>query len=769
MSPDPSQYAYISVMADAILSAILLFLWLMQRKERHALYWAMGQLSIMAAFALWFSGVAALEPLRRPLGALLITAGAAGYWAGTQFFLGGLRRADGVWPLLGFVLLAAALQLWWEINPAVVFPSGGVLLCAAMVWTGVRLGWGRHLHRYRLLGLTMVVRGVFNLAGSLSMVPHAYLYWFVASSVLKSLSMLGLIYAVLHEIRQRYASTIDSLSNGFLIRDKRGFVHVANERCASLLGYGSAADLIGCNVTDLLPGLTRQMADDYFAVFEAPGARYPITQEVELTLHNGARLPVEMMASPYIERGRLYCLVQLLDISERKKKDALLDQAARVDPVTGLGNRYALAERLRTDVAHAHAGGRACALLFIDLDKFKRINDSFGHSVGDELLRKVAQRMQPLLGPRDMLARFGGDEFIVALPDLPTADAEARARACAQTILVAMGPAFEVSHHTVAVSASIGLACYPRHGGDGETLLRHADIAMYEAKKAGRGELRFFSDAMNAAARDALVIDGALRHAIAANEFRLEYQVIAEADSGRVGKVEALLRWRSATLGTVTPDRFIPVAEDSGLIVELGSWVLEEACRQAAQWRGGPLDGVRISINVSAWQLADPGFVAQVEATLARHGLPGALLELELTERVLIDDGPNVRSVLERLRALEVSVSLDDFGTGYSSLSYLTQFQLNTLKIDRAFVMDIEHSTRSNSLVHAIIAMGHSLGLQLVAEGVETDGQARILARMGCHYLQGFHIARPAAPEQLLLFAAPRSAPASGAACGAAD
>ncbi|WP_229219029.1 putative bifunctional diguanylate cyclase/phosphodiesterase [Rugamonas brunnea] len=764
MSPDPSQYAYISVMADAILSAILLFLWLMQRKERHALYWAMGQLSIMGAFALWFSGVPALEPLRRPLGALLITAGAAGYWAGTQFFLGGLRRADRAWPLLGFVLLAGALQLWWNADPAVVFPSGGVLLCVVMVWTGLRLGWGRHLHRYRLLGLTMVLRGLFNLAGSLSMVPQAYLYWFVASSVLKSLSMLGLIYAVQHEIRQRYASTIDSLSNGFLIRDKRGYVHVANERCASLLGYGSAADLIGRNVTDLLPGLTRQMADDYFAAFEAAGARYPLTQEAELTLHNGARLPVEMMASPYIERGRLYCLVQLLDISERKKKDALLYQAARVDPVTGLGNRYALAERLRDDIAQAHAGGRACALLFIDLDKFKRVNDSFGHSAGDELLRKVAQRLQALLGPRDMLARFGGDEFIAALPDLAPADAEARARACAQAILAAMGPAFDVSHHTVAVTASIGLACYPRHGDDGETLLRHADIAMYEAKKAGRGELRFFSDAMNAAARDALVIDGALRHAIAANEFRLEYQVIAEAGSGKVGKVEALLRWRSATLGTVAPDRFIPVAEDSGLIVELGGWVLEEACRQAAQWRGGPLAGVRISINVSAWQLADPGFVPLVEATLARHGVPGALLELELTERVLIDDGPNVRNVLERLRALDVSVSLDDFGTGYSSLSYLTQFQLNTLKIDRAFVMDIEHSTRSNSLVHAIIAMGHSLGLQLVAEGVETDGQARILARMGCHYLQGFHIARPAAPEQLLLFVAPRSDAASGAA-----
>ena len=760
-SPDPSQYAYISVVADAILSAILIFLWLMQRKERHALYWAMGQLAIMGGIVLWFSGLPALEPLRRPLGALLLTGGVAGYWAGTQFFLGGLRRGQGALPLLGFLLLAGALQLWWAYDERVVLPSCGALLGLVMVWTGVRLGRGRHMHRYRLLGIIMVLRGVFNAAGSMTMVPQTYLYWFAASTLLKSLAMLGLIYAVQHEIKLRYASTIDSLSNGFLIRDRRGYVHVANERCARLLGYTGAADLIGRHVTDLLPGLTRQMADAYFAALEAPGARFPMTQEAELTLHNGSKLPVEMMASPYVERGRLYCLVQLLDISERKKKDALLYQAARVDPVTGLGNRYALSARLQQDIARAGAAGGACALLFIDLDKFKRVNDSFGHATGDELLRKVARRLQALLGPQDMLARFGGDEFIALLPGLE-GDGCAAAQACAERILAAMGPGFDLAHHTVAVSASIGLACYPRHGTDGDTLLRHADIAMYEAKKAGRGELRFFSDAMNAAARDALVIDGALRQAIGAGEFRLAYQVIAEAGSGRVGKVEALLRWHSATLGPVAPDRFIPVAEDSGLIVELGSWVLEEACRQAALWRGGPLDGVRVSINVSAWQLADPRFTALVEATLARHGLSGTVLELELTERVLIDDGANVRAVLARLRALGVSVSLDDFGTGYSSLSYLTQFPLNTLKIDRAFVMDIEHSARSNSLVQAIIAMGHSLGLQLVAEGVETAGQASILARMGCHYLQGFHIARPAAPEQLLLFAASPPAAASG-------
>jgi predicted signal transduction protein with EAL and GGDEF domain len=332
------------------------------------------------------------------------------------------------------------------------------------------------------------------------------------------------------------------------------------------------------------------------------------------------------------------------------------------------------------------------------------------------------------------------------------------AAACADAIIAGMGRGFELSYHAISVTASIGIACYPSHGTDSDTLIRNADIAMYEAKKAGRAEQRVFSDDMNAMAKDALVIDGALAGAIEANEFYLVYQGIINAGTGKLTKVEALLRWNSSLLGPVSPDRFIPVAEDSGMIIELGTWVLEQACRQVGRWKHSVLDDVTISINVSAWQLADPQFVALVSQALIRNGMSPHQLELELTERVLIDDTVNVQTVLAQLRALGVGISLDDFGTGYSSLSYLTQFHLNTLKIDRAFVMDIEHSERSNNLVHAIIAMGHSLGLQLVAEGVETAGQASILEKMGCHYLQGYHISRPISPDELLRFADGRAA-----------
>jgi len=765
MSILPEQYVNLSLMTsafavDAILVALLVFLWLMHRKEKHALLWGIGQAAVMAGGLAWFAGAAVLSPSWRLfVCALMLVIGMAGYYSGTQYFLGDLRRRHWRPIMAAMVVATAGFYLLWQLHSHWVPPGSAAALGLVMVWMGIRLV--RAQRRYRLLGCTLMARGVFNLVSAATLPPEWYLLWFAGTSVLKALSMLGLIYAVQDEMQQRYARTIDSLSHGFLIRDRRGIIHVANERGARLLGFEQAADLVGKHLSEILPRLTPAMADDYFRRFEAPGVQYPMTDTAVVTLHSGARLPLEMAGSPYIERGQLYCLVQLLDITERQKKDDLLNQAARIDPVTGCFNRHALSEALASEVAHCREQGRECVVLFLDLDKFKRVNDSFGHATGDDLLRQTAQRLRGLLGPNDLLARFGGDEFIVVLPDLAAGSAEPAARRCAEHILNALSARFQLLHHAIGVSASIGVACYPALGSDSDTLIRNADIAMYEAKKAGRGELRFFHDSMNAAAKSALEIDGALRGAIDNNEFRLVYQAIVDARTGTLTKVEALIRWHNAQLGHVPPDRFIPVAEDSGMVVAVGAWVLEQACSQMAAWRDGPLGAVTVSINVSAWQLADPFFVALVQQTLARHDLQPRQLELELTERVLIDDGGHVHSVIDRLRALGVGVSLDDFGTGYSSLSYLTQFNLNTLKIDRAFVMDIEHSARSNSLVHAIIAMGHSLGLKLVAEGVETAGQAAILEQMGCHYLQGYHISRPIAPEALLDFAVGRAAEAA--------
>ena len=614
-------------------------------------------------------------------------------------------------------------------------------LGSAMVWSGLRLGL--HRNRYRFLGMVLIVRGLYNLVNSVGWIPPDYESWFVYSIAIKTTCVLCLIHAVQEKIRHRYVHTIDSLSSGFLIQDRGGQIQVANERCATLLGRAHAAALIGTHVVDQRLFDTRDAAAAYFRRFELARGAYPFIETASIALPDGAQVPLELVASPYVESGQLYCMVQLFDISERQKKDALLHRAAHHDPVTELLNRHGLIQALQRCLQQARPGD--CALFFIDLDRFKRINDTFGHETGDQLLCQFAQRLQGLLPANALLARFGGDEFIIVLPGA----GEAMARVVGQRMLDALAAPFTLPLQALSVSASIGVACHPQHGASADALIRNADIAMYEAKKAGRGHLRFFDDDMTAHAREALTIDAALRLAIAANELQLVYQPIVTADGRQLRKVEALLRWHSAQLGTVPPDRFIPVAEDSELIVELGSWVLQAACRQLAQWQGA-MGELIVSINVSAQQLLDPGFTDQVRRALDQHGLPARRLELELTERVLLDDTDRVQVALSRLSALGVSLSLDDFGTGYSSLAYLARFRLDTLKIDRSFVMQIEHSERGHSLAATIVAMGRSLGMEVVAEGVETAAQAAILQSMGCHYLQGYHIARPMTAQALL-------------------
>ena len=737
----PQTYILFSLAADAILIVILLFLWFRQRSEWHALLWAGGQLSLTIGTASWFLGATLSQHYL--FAAITLCGAVAGLVGGTEYFLGHLRRRHLPPVALACGLAVIGLYGYWRGQPLRVELVTAGLLGAALLWSGLRLGL--HRNRYRFLGMVLIARGAFNLANSQRWLAENYESWFVYSIAIKTLSMLCLIYAVQEKIRHRYVHTIDSLSNGFLIQDRSGQIQVANERCARLLGHAHAGALIGTHVADHRLFASRQDAAAYFRRFEAAQGAYPFIETATIALAGGHTVPLEMIASPYIESGQLYCMVQLFDISERQKKDALLHRAAHHDPVTGLLNRHGLLQELERCVQQARQAGGDCALFFIDLDRFKRINDTFGHETGDRLLCQFAQRLQGVLPKQAIVARFGGDEFIIVLPGA----AVAMARVVGQRMLDALAAPFTLPLQALSVSASIGVACHPQHGASADALIRNADIAMYEAKKAGRGHLRFFDDGMTAHAREALTIDGALRLAIAANELQLVYQPIVTADGRQLRKVEALLRWHSAQLGMVPPDRFIPVAEDSELIVELGHWVLHAACRQLAQWQG-EMGELIVSINVSARQVLDPGFTEQVRRALDAHGLPARRLELELTERVLLDDTDRVQVALSRLSALGVSLSLDDFGTGYSSLAYLARFRLDTLKIDRSFVLQIEHNERGRSLAATIVAMGASLGMEVVAEGVETAGQAAILQAMGCHYLQGYHIARPMAAQALM-------------------
>jgi diguanylate cyclase (GGDEF)-like protein/PAS domain S-box-containing protein len=729
MNVDPQTFILFSLGVDLILCAVLVFLWLRHSDERHAFAWAIGQFSMGAGTALWFLGPD--DWPRSALTVLALTVSAAGFWAGTEAFLGNLagrhlRRAAAAFAAGGVLVYACSVAFDVDISVLTAYGYGITFL-----WVGYRLLGSRH--HYRVLAMVCLLRGAFNLANGMQLVPPVFEGWIILSFLVKSVSMLCLIHAAQEKIQKRYTDAIDSLGKGFLVYDRAGVIRTANERSVQLLGSPGVPQLIGSHVADWLTNITRPMVAEHFARF-AGAAAYPYVETTVLRHGAGRELPVELIASPHYERGQLHCMMLVMDISERKKKDDQLYRAAHYDNITGLLNRHGVTQELARVLARAGEGSLECAVLFIDIDKFKRVNDSFGHATGDQLLRQMAQLLRTCLCAGDLLGRFGGDEFVVVLPGLPAGSAAVMAASCGEQVLRALGQSFALAPHAITVSASIGVACYPLDGADADTLVRHADLAMHDVKKSGRGELRFFNAGMSAYAREALVIDGALRSAIAGGELRLVYQPIIDARTGRMDKVEALLRWHSATLGVVGPDRFIPVAEDSGLIIELGAWVLDQACRQLAAWRGA-LPHLVVSINVSARQLLDPAFIVLLEHALAAYGLAPQQLELELTERVLIGDGDQVRAALGRLHELGVSISLDDFGTGYSSLSYLTQFQIDTLKIDRGFVTDMVDHRRSHALVATIVAMGGSLGMKLVAEGVETADQARLLGAMGCHYL----------------------------------
>ena len=432
-----------------------------------------------------------------------------------------------------------------------------------------------------------------------------------------------------------------------------------------------------------------------------------------------------------------------------------LDHLVTHDLLTNLPNRLLLADRLKQALEQARRRRGQLAVMFIDLDRFKCVNDLLGHAIGDRLLQAVARCLVSCVRKSDTVARQGGDEFILLLPQVAnTADVAA----IADKILEATTQPHHIEQHAIEVGASIGISLYPRDGTDAATLIRHADTAMYHAKESGRASRAFFDPAMHARIQLRQSTEAGLRQALARQQFVLHYQPKISLSDGMLVGVEALVRWQHPQRGLLSPQHFVTIAEECGLIQPLGRWVLRHACEQAQAWNRGGWPPITMAVNTSPLEFCASGFLPYLRQTLAETGLRPSGLELELTERVLIDDGDHAQTVLAQLRALGVSISLDDFGTGYSSLSYLTHFHLNTLKIDRAFVMDIEHSERSNSLVQAIIAMGHSLGLQLVAEGVETAGQARILEQMGCHYLQGYHISRPALPDDMLAFADQRPA-----------
>jgi diguanylate cyclase (GGDEF)-like protein/PAS domain S-box-containing protein len=440
---------------------------------------------------------------------------------------------------------------------------------------------------------------------------------------------------------------------------------------------------------------------------------------------------------------RLVGVVQ--DITARKEAEEQLLRLAHYDKLTQLPNRTLFHDRLLQSLSHSRHGGRAAAVIFVDLDHFKLINDTLGHPAGDQLLQQVARRLEEAVRTGDTVGRLGGDEFAVVLSDM---SAVTDADGVAQKLMEALAQPFILDGREVFVNASAGITLFPTDSEDPDTLLKYADAAMYRAKELGRGNYQFYRSEMNARSLERMSIEGHLRRALERNEFLLHYQPKIDLASSAVTGVEALLRWNHPELGLVSPARFVPILEDNGLIVQVGEWVLREACRQIEAWRAGGV-GMPVAVNLSVRQLQQLDLHKCIERIVSDAGIEPGLIELEITESMLMRNPEHAAALLRYLKDLGIRLSMDDFGTGYSSLSYLKRFPVDRLKIDRSFVRDIASDHDDAAIVQSIIAMGHALGLKVIAEGVETAEQLAFLKTARCDEAQGYYFSKPILPDEI--------------------
>jgi len=455
-------------------------------------------------------------------------------------------------------------------------------------------------------------------------------------------------------------------------------------------------------------------------------------------------------AQDYLLKGQLD--INLLSRSirytiERKRAEVEIKKLAYYDALTGLPNRVLFTDRLKQAIVMAERDMKGLALLFLDLDRFKYVNDTLGHAYGDRLLKISADRIQGCLRVTDTVARLGGDEFVIILPLLAGSEDASKV---ADKILETLRKPVQLENHTIYTSASIGIALYPQNGATVDTLLKNADISMYQAKEKGRNNYQFFTEDMNEQALARQMIESSMRHAMTQSEFFLVYQPLFDFASRRVIGLEALIRWRHPQHGDMMPSQFIGVAEETGMIIPIGEWVLRTACRQAGQWHQCSPEGLRISVNISASQFMHDSFLGTVKSVLEESDLPAGCLELELSESSIMERAERNFHVLTRLKEMGVSVAIDDFGTGYSFLSCLKDFPIDRVKIDGSFMQDITPDGDNAAIVEAIILMAHTLKLNVAAEGIEHEKQFSFLHRHKCDELQGFLMCRPLLPEDIL-------------------
>ncbi|TDQ41265.1 PAS domain S-box-containing protein/diguanylate cyclase (GGDEF)-like protein [Tepidicella xavieri] len=685
-----------------------------------------------------------------------------------------LGPASVVWRLvlaavLWSALVAAALA-WWGVQPPLLTHVLHTVLVAAGVVALFYAGVGRHLWRIARHLRTPSAPGqapaalrlrrrepwrpdeLSHLVTAIGQMQQAQ--WQAAETARERAHELERELAQRQRIESRLhvmATVFESSREAIVIADHANRIIAVNEAFTRLTGY-TPAEVLGRNPRMLSAGMTP--SEVYQAMWRDLGAHGCWQGEIWDRRKDGSIYPkwlsINTVRGP---TGRISHYVAIFsDISERKEAEEKIYHLAHHDSLTGLANRMSLSLELNVAVRQAAHNRQRLALMFIDLDRFKEINDVHGHDVGDRLLVAIAARLREAVRHGDTVARLGGDEFVILLRQVHGRDS---AQQVAEKVRQALEQPCDIDGLTLRTTASIGLALYPQDGESAEQLMKSADTAMYHAKAVGRNNLQFYTLGLEQALLERVQLVADLRHALVAEQFVLHYQPQFDAATGRLDAVEALLRWRHPAQGWVAPGRFIPVAEQSGLIGDIGAWVLGQACRQWRQWyeqTGRP--DLRVAVNLSAAQLASDGFIEQVDHLLRWHGMPPECLELEITESMLMED---VEQNVERLGALRergVKLAIDDFGTGYSSLSYLRVLPIDALKLDRSFVHGVETDAGNAAICKSIIALAHNLGLHVVAEGVETEAQRAFLLSQGCDRLQGYLLARPMPPAELRQHAA---------------
>lgn len=546
---------------------------------------------------------------------------------------------------------------------------------------------------------------------------------------------------LLRDSRERLAQVIDTVPACVSAFDREGVCIFLNSHAAARFGIDPAL-AIGRPADALFGGEagTRSISLDQM-VFRS-GSALP-TYEEEFSDPAGEEARVWLTTKSPLrdgDGGIDAVLTTSLDITDRKKAERHLAHLAHHDSLTGLPNRTFLQDRIRRELARARRGDRMFALLMLDIDRFKTVNDALGHHAGDALICAVGERLGAMLRKKDVIARLGGDEFGILLGDLRE---NQQGFEMAEALLGALKQPFTIAGEDIVVSASIGLVLHPNDGDDVENLLKKVDIAMYRAKSEGRNLCRAFDPAMMTSARGEITLEAELRHALANQQFELFYQPQIDLRSGRIIGAEALIRWRHPARGLVRPLDFLPFAEETGLIIPINEWVIAEACRVCQGWRNGDLPRLRMAVNLSPVQFRNRDMVALVGDILDRTGLDPKLLELELTETILMHDAEAVTIALRKLRQRGVSISIDDFGTGYSSLAYVKKFPVDRIKIDQSFVRNMTTDPNDAAIVRAVINLGHSLGIDVIAEGVENQDQVEILRAEGCEEAQGYLFAKP--------------------------